>query len=394
MIKEQLFVSAILTVCMTAGLAACTAENTAVQEDAPQPLTFSVNTNGDGGQTRGTPVNAVADMDASIGLFAYEYDDEDMDWDEGRENAYPNFMINEELQQYGDKWNTVNVFEKPSKAEDIQNVRFFAYYPYDTPGLTLPTEESMGAPSFTYKLPELAENQIDLMAGEGDEVYKTDKAVKDGVSLTLRHLLTQVTFEINECSVKGKLVSISMSGVLGTNTYRMRKTEGVYDGWKVLDFDDDEVRDLLTTVSQPLNLSVTTTQSRTVTDPETSTTSITQVKLPAEATFFMLPHTLPDKAQLTLVFNSDGEDREIKASLAGRTWKTASHVVYTIDINSLKMMTIKSKLNGWDTNTQITADNASDGITIKSKSSLNDWGETTNSSNSEDGRTADETANY
>lgn len=387
-------IKGLLAMTFMAMLAACSASDSAVTEDTgPRPLRMTVGTE-QYSDTRGTAITSAADMDVGIGLFAYSYASE-LEWNDG--NVTPNFMRNEELQYRGEAWTTVNVFELPNKAEDGKPVRFFGYYPFEGDGLVFPAEGSdaeQGGMQFTYTVPELAENQKDLLAGAGNAVYTTYTALKDGISMTMHHLLTAVSFEIEKSSVAGHVDSIILRNVLRTNTYSMKDdgtgTNNII-GWAHTDITSDDDVNKYGTCRQELDIEVTETAQRT--DPGTS--EITKIELPATATFLMLPHTLSNEtdegldAEVELIFTCDGQARHIKASLGGRTWAKGTHTLYTINIESLQKMSIKSSLTNWDAQAPI-SEESSEGITIKTNAVLNGWSEKSYSSNGEDGRTADE----
>ena len=97
------------------------------------PLAFNIVTDdyADKGKTRGTPSE---ELEASIGLYAYVYEESDY-WDNGN-GTPPNFMINEEVQNAGSYWLTVNAFDVDNMTGEIDGftgqattpyMRFFAY---------------------------------------------------------------------------------------------------------------------------------------------------------------------------------------------------------------------------------------------------------------------------
>lgn len=190
----------------TVWLVGCSTDHGAGAADsaAPSPITFSVSTEAaPEEETRGYLLD---ELDAEFGLFCAQYDITD-DW--GDEGQALNYMYNEVVMGIGDSWSTAEGYFVPKSA----HLKFFAYYPfYDdvnegTCPLTMYGNGSVAYPhpSFTYVMPDDAEDQQDLMYAISDEITTTAKGKMGVVHLHFRHLLTAITISArsNEsCTLK------------------------------------------------------------------------------------------------------------------------------------------------------------------------------------------------
>ena len=170
-----------------------------------RPLVFSVSTEAAAEEdTRGYLLN---ELEGEFGLFCakYDYDDE---W--GDEGQPLNYMYNEMVIGGGSYWTTSEGYFVPK----TEKMKFFAYYPYyddvsdGTCPLTMFGNEATvrPAPSFTYIMPDDAEDQQDLMYAISDELQADPITHQLGVvHLHFRHLLTGISFSAksNEtCTLK------------------------------------------------------------------------------------------------------------------------------------------------------------------------------------------------
>lgn len=334
------------------------------------PLTFNVVTddyNGNG-TTRGTPSE---DLEESMGMFAHTYPVADaLYWDDGGGTA-PNFMINEEVQYAGDKnnesnWATVNKFEE---YPDDCYLRFYAYYPYGLPDsiLSLTGAEHENAPVLTYSVPDAVEDQKDLMAGssfvqdeydptvEHIKVYSTNQQngikvnnvplVPEKVTIKMSHLLTAVGFRIGECKEAGRVKRITLTNILGTNDYSLQRmaSDDDFEGWTVRNIEDHQER--YRSFSFDLDKVITVSQR------DGDDNAIPQPITGDDQWFLMLPHTLANEsshtATLLLVYNTGGSDHTMQVELGGRIWEQGKKVVYTLNIDNLQRMTVKSTIIPW-----------------------------------------------
>ena len=177
---------------------------TSVDDTGARPIVFTVSTeDAPEEETRGYLLNA---LDAEFGLFCASYDDEE--W--GEQGQALNFMYNEVVFGDGDTWTTAEGYFVPASN---YNLKFFAYYPYyydvnegacpltmyGVPNVAYPY------PSFTYIMPDNAEDQQDLMYAISDQVHANNKGKLGTVHLHFRHLLTAITISAksNEsCTLK------------------------------------------------------------------------------------------------------------------------------------------------------------------------------------------------
>lgn len=329
------------------------------------PMAFNIFTDdyAGNGKTRGTPSE---DLDMSMGLYAYVYEESDY-WDNGNGTA-PNFMINEEAQTAGDYWLTVNAFDVDKMTGEIDGftgqaetpfMRFFAYYPYglDPEVLELSDDSHDNAPIMVYTVPENVEDQVDLLAGgsiddEGHtKVYDTKKQAtahtdnpeNEDVTLTLSHLLTAIRFQIGECVEAGRIKKVTVTNVLGKNQYSLQRDaeDYYYEGWDVRGWGenwDDDFRDFSIEMNKQIKL--------------TQTDKTTGEVIPQEVTdktewLLMIPQYLSDESEIQLIYNSGGTDHLLTAELYGAEWAQGKMVTYTLNINSLQRLTVKSSVIPW-----------------------------------------------
>ena len=111
------FLSVVVVCCCSVSLVSCTSDDSGVPPSLAkaEPLRFALSFDGYE-DTRGYVSN---DMDESVGLFAYLFED----WG----TTGPNFMYDEEMQFNGTYWQTVNTFEQPDPGYQM---RFYTYYPF------------------------------------------------------------------------------------------------------------------------------------------------------------------------------------------------------------------------------------------------------------------------
>lgn len=328
------------------------------------PLAFNIVTDdyADKGNTRGTPSE---ELEASIGLYAYVYEESDY-WDNGN-GTPPNFMINEEVQNAGAYWLTVNAFDVDNMTGEIDGftgqattpyMRFFAYYPYglDPEVLEVSDENHDNAPIMVYTVPDEVEEQIDLLAGgclddEGHtKVFDTKKqatahtanAQNEEVTITMSHLLTAIKFQIGECVETGRIKKITVTNVLGKNQYSLQRDaeDYYYEGWDVRNWGenwDDDFRDF----SIELNKQIKLTQKNAGGDV-----------VPQEVTdktewLMMIPQYLSDESEIQMIYNSGGTDHLLTAEVHNFEWAQGKMVTYTLNINSLQRLTVKSTVIPW-----------------------------------------------
>ncbi|MBQ8592905.1 MAG: InlB B-repeat-containing protein [Bacteroidaceae bacterium] len=145
-----------------------------------------------------------------------------------------------------------------------------------------PTTLNWGSGSFSYTIPEVA-NQQDIIVAKSVVV---EEAFRTTIPLTFTHALTAVRFKLGEDIEADKVASITISGVYNTGTYTIG---GEWSG---------------------------------------QSTVVSYTTMP-DALLMLMPQTLPDDAKVTLTFNDDTTPA-ISASLKGQKWEAGRLITYTL----------------------------------------------------------------
>ena len=366
MIKGSVGTALVALTLLSLSLSSCSGEDaehiSAKSKIAPMAFNIVTDDYAGNGKTRGTPSE---DLDLSMGLYAYVYEESDY-WENGNGTA-PNFMINEEAQTAGTYWLTVNAFDVDKMTGEIDGftgkaetpyMRIFAYYPYglDPEVLELSDESHENAPLMVYTVPENVEDQVDLCAGgciddEGHtKVFDTVKQASvnsknpenEEVTITMSHLLTAIKFQIGECVESGRIKKVTVTNVLGKNQYTLQRDaeDSYYEGWDPRNWGedwDDDFRDF----SIEMNKLIKLTQKNSTGDV-----------IPQEVTdntewLMMIPQYLSDESEIQLIYNSGGTDHVLTAEIHGFEWAQGKMVTYTLNINSLQRLTVKSTVVPW-----------------------------------------------
>ena len=208
----------------------------------------------------------------------------------------------------GTVWSTSQVRYWPGENRTLQ---FFAWAPVDAAFTATP-----GSPESTtleYTVPDNATDQKDIVVATTDRFEGNHE---QQVPLTFKHILTAVKFEFGSQMQPGTIKSVALKGVIKRGTYTAFPTGGTAGGegeW----IPDATAGDF----SQELNKSTTD-----ATDGTPVTTE--------EGTFMMLPQTLPDGAEVEVVFQdgTSGQERTMSASIAGTQWPQGKTVTYKLSI--------------------------------------------------------------
>ena len=363
MIKGSVGTALVALTLLSLSLTSCSSEDaehvSAKSKIAPMAFNIVTDDYAGSGKTRGTPSE---DLDMSMGMYAYVYAESDY-WDNGNGTA-PNFMINEEAQTAGTYWLTVNAFDLDKMTGEIDGLtgevetpylRFFAYYPYglNPEVLELSDESYENAPLMVYTVPEDVEEQVDLCAGgciddEGHtKVFDTVKQASantenpenEDVTITMSHLLTAIKFQIGECVEAGRVKKITVTNVLGKNMYSLQRDaeDYYYEGWDPRNWGedwDDDFRDF----SIDLNKQIKLTQK----DKTTGDVIVQEVTDKTEW-LMMIPQILSDESEIQMIYNSGGIDHVLTAEIHGFEWAQGKMVTYTLNINSLQRLTVRSE---------------------------------------------------
>lgn len=209
----------------------------------------------------------------------------------------------------GTVWSTSQVRYWPGENRTLQ---FFAWAPANAAFTATPG--SPESTTFEYEVPALAADQKDIVVATTDPYVGN---YEQQVPLTFKHILTAVKFEFGSQMQPGTIKSVALKGVIKRGTYTAFPTGGTTGGegeWTP----DTTAGDF----SQELNKPTTGT--------ETDGTPVTT----EEGTFMMLPQTLPDGAEVEVVFQdgTSGQERTMSASIAGTQWPQGKTVTYSLSI--------------------------------------------------------------
>lgn len=207
----------------------------------------------------------------------------------------------------GTVWSTSQVRYWPGENRTLQ---FFAWAPADAAFTATP-----GSPESTtleYTVPDNATDQKDIVVATTDR-FNGD--YKQQVPLTFKHILTAVKFETGSQMQPGTIKSVALKGVKKSGTYKAFPTGSTGEGtWTLNDATADYTQEL----------------NKTTTGAETNGTPVTT----GDSTFMMLPQTLPDGAEVEVVFQdgTSGQERTMSASIAGTQWPQGKTVTYKLSI--------------------------------------------------------------
>lgn len=245
-------------------------------------------------QTRATPVDKDTFYD-SFGVLASAYTES---WRE--DSCRPDYMYDVEVTK-ASGWATDYFWPGG------QQVRFFAYAPYGGPGIALSDKSAAGTPEITYSVPSAVADQQDLCVAVTGDLTGSGNST---VPLTFGHVLTAVRFTTGDKVLAGKITKITLKNVYGKAALSMGS-----DSWGGYGATADFSQTLAATVDGSAGQAIT----------------------PDVATFMMLPQTLPDNAQIEVVYTDDltSTRRTLTASIAGSQWPMGRLVTYRISTSSI-----------------------------------------------------------
>lgn len=242
--------------------------------------------------TRGTPVTA-ENFD-SFHVLAY--------WKKKDGTSVEKFYMDEDITKTeGNIWSSDRIYYWPGKNNTL---RFYAWSPNGTDGLTVPADPA--STSLSYTVPEDAAAQQDIVVATTEEIIGNYNKV---VPLAFDHICTAVRFVTGAQMQPGTIKSVSLEGVKYAGSYDMATGQWSLSG-------DSK--------------SFTQTLDKGMTGGETEGSEITTT----EGTFMMLPQTLPDGATVKVEFSDNvaGKDRTLEASIAGMEWPKGKTVTYKLTI--------------------------------------------------------------
>lgn len=249
-------------------------------------------------QTRATPVEEDTFYE-SFGVLASAYTGS---WSETF--CLPDYMYNVEVTK-ASGW-TTNYFWPTGG----RKVRFFAYAPYGGSGIVLSDKTKVGSPTIRYTVPAAVASQNDLLVAAPIAMDGNTSAT---ASLPFGHVLTAVRFVTGDDVLAGKITKITLKGVYGSATLAMGASKWSNYG-KTADF------------AQSCSVNVDGSADQEIT--------------PTNATFMLLPQTLPSGASIEIAYMDDltSTQRTLTASVAGSQWPMGKIVTYRISTTSISVV--------------------------------------------------------
>ena len=337
----------------------------------PQPLTFQISTDGqewNGTETRGTPLNEFTGEHA-IGMLCVKYpvtaekpitEDSEM------------FMYNEKVDYDGYSWTTEYGYIVPDATWQMM---FYAYYPHydditsvitgenvrDTVYVKMSDNTNLLQPGFTYKTPEKAIDQQDLMYSMSAKPAKAanigGKLTMQPVALQFHHLLAALDITAKS-AISGIITKVEISNVKKKADFDYVDADGnPQSDWKVI-YDERQ------TVWQDFSIYVGTENN----DEPVFVTEEPEV-------FMLLPQVLGSDNIVTVTLNTGGTETTLKTSFpAGTHLRKGVRSKLEINIASMKRIKLKVTTPGitdWD-NYDITGE-VSDNTYVYPRSGIDDW---------------------
>lgn len=199
-------------------------------------------------------------------------------------------------------WSTRNVYYWPG--ED-RTLRFFAWAPVDAAFTSVP--ESPENTVLGYEVPQAVADQKDVVVAVTSDIPGNSNTE---VPLGFRHICSAIRFEFGREMQPGTIKSVELKNVKYAGSYDMAS-----DTWAL--------NDGVASFKQDLGLPTTGNE------PDDS--PLTK----PEGTFMMVPQTLPDGAEVEVVFvdGVTGQEREpMTVSIAGSRWPQGMTVTYKLSI--------------------------------------------------------------
>lgn len=181
---------------------------------------------------------------------------------------------------------------------------------------------------FDYTVPALAVNQPDIMVAAANNIPGDGK---QGVSLEFKHILTAVNVKVGvkpgkDAMPNGKIKSIKFKNIYGKATYSIESK--TWEGFRQWAFGDGTAIGGTGIGLQEYSVDLGDGYA---TNGITGNTSITT----ANATFMMLPQSLPSNAVIEIEYLHDGTETPIKLSapIGGSSWNMGVETNYLINIS-------------------------------------------------------------
>jgi hypothetical protein len=219
----------------------------------------------------------------------------------------PDFIANDQVLK-SSGWKTP--YRYPN---DGRYLRFYAYSPYNCPGITLPDADTPGEITFKYQVPQSVADHKDLMVAMSEDIL--GRGATGNIPLTFHHALTAVRFETDANIKSGIVKSITIKGVYKAGTLSYGENPSDPPVWHI----DGTKGDF---VLEGINKSVVG--------------GVADVQITSNDQYFlMLPQSpLPSGATLQIVFNDGTMDRTLTKLIEGLSWKQGEIVTYKISTTS------------------------------------------------------------
>lgn len=246
--------------------------------------------------TRATPIKN-DNMYDCFGISAYSYTGS---WDESKT---PNYFYNATATRSGNDYTLSSTYYWPGAT---YKMKFFAYAPKDNRQYILSGSAQAGFPTISVTIPGDVSDQKDLLVAKTEEL---DGNANTAVPLTFNHALTAIRFVCGDDMQGGTVKSVSLKNVYSEGTYNMGTQSWSNAG-------------IPATFSQTLNRATTGTSGEALTTDA--------------QTFMMVPQTLPDGAELEIIFTDNSNtDHTLTADIKGTAWPIGKTVTYKISTSSI-----------------------------------------------------------
>ena len=246
--------------------------------------------------TRATPIKT-STMYESFGVSAYLYNT----WDE--KELMPLYFYDLTATKAGETYNLDQTYYWPGGAN---NMKFFAYAPKGDANYKFSEKNKVGSPLIDITIPSDVADQKDLLVAQRGEVKSNAYST---LPLTFNHALTAVRFVCGNDMQGGSVKSVSLKKVYSKGTFNYET-----NSWS--------------NANAPADFSQTLNKSTTGSPDEALTTDV--------QTFMMIPQTLPDGAQIEVVFTDNaGIDHTLTADIKGTEWPIGKTVNYKISTSSI-----------------------------------------------------------
>ncbi|HAT61240.1 MAG TPA: hypothetical protein DCS83_01655 [Prevotella sp.] len=243
--------------------------------------------------TRGRSVTSDNFHD-NYGLFIYNYPSTET-WSSYDTLTHPAPSVSNEAVSVSKNWITNEYWEGSER-----NYSFFAYAPYNAPGVTdLPNDSSATAPGFHYRVPDNAVDESDLLVGQSTDIPGN---YNNEMTMNFSHACTAIRIAIGK-----KMPPCTITKIRLTGAYKEADYDYKTDSWSNLKNAADGVE---------------LDQSFTITN-EVSNKILTN----EDNIFMMIPQTLPDYASIELTVN-DGEEHTFSTRIGGTTWERGHMITY------------------------------------------------------------------